>query len=80
MDVAQFIQRHRSAVIAAAAIGPLVASAVLASVRDGVTAATAVLILVLMVVSAASTGDRVAGIVAALSGGVWFDLGAALLE
>lgn len=73
MDVAQFIQRHRSAVIAAAAIGPLVASAVLASVRDGVTAATAVLILVLMVVSAASTGDRVAGIVAALSGGVWFD-------
>jgi K+-sensing histidine kinase KdpD len=31
------------------------------------------LVLVLLVVAAAATGDRIAGIVAALSGGVWFD-------
>ena len=37
------------------------------------TAATAVLVLVLLVIAAASTGVRVAGIVAAVSGGVWFD-------
>jgi K+-sensing histidine kinase KdpD len=34
---------------------------------------TAVLVLVLWVVVAAATGDRAAGILAALSGGLWFD-------
>ena len=52
---------------------PLVTCAVLATVRDSITAATAVLVLVLWVVAAASTGDRAAGLLAAVSAGVWFD-------
>ncbi len=52
---------------------PLVTCAVLSTIRDRVTAATAVLVLVLWVVAAASTGDRVAGLLAAVSGGLWFD-------
>ena len=56
-----------------AVLAPLVTCAVLAGFRDSVTAATAVLVLVLWVVAAAATGDRVAGILAAVSGGVWFD-------
>ena len=52
---------------------PLATCAILSTVRDSVTAATAVLVLVLWVVAAAATGDRVAGLLAALSGGVWFD-------
>ena len=52
---------------------PLVTCAALAAVRDRVTAATAVLVLVLWVVAAAATGDRVAGLLAAVSGGLWFD-------
>jgi K+-sensing histidine kinase KdpD len=67
------IERHRSAVVGAAGVAPLLACAVLALFRDSVTAATAVLVLVLLVIAAASTGVRIAGIVAAVSGGVWFD-------
>ncbi len=67
------LERHTSAVIVAAAAGPLLACAALSVFRDNITAATAVLILVLLVIAAASTGNRVAGIVAAASGGVWFD-------
>jgi K+-sensing histidine kinase KdpD len=68
------MSRHRSWLIAAAAITPLLAGAVLAAFRDNVTAATAALVLVLVVVAAAATGDRVAGLVAAVSSGVWFDV------
>jgi K+-sensing histidine kinase KdpD len=56
-----------------AVLAPLVTCAILAAFRDSVTAATAVLVLVLWVVAAAATGDRVAGVLAAVSGGVWFD-------
>jgi len=66
--------RHRSFLIAAAAIAPLLCSAGLAAFRESVTAATAALVLVLIVVAAAATGDRFAGIVAALSSGAWFDV------
>lgn len=45
----------------------------LAGFRDDVAAATAVLVLVLWVVAAAASGDRVAGVLAALSGALWFD-------
>ena len=41
--------------------------------RGSVPAASAVLVLVLCVVAAAATGDRLAGAVAALSSGLWFD-------
>jgi K+-sensing histidine kinase KdpD len=74
MDLALIIERHKSAVVAVAAVAPLIACALLSVFRDEVTTATAVLILVLLVIAAASTGVRVAGIVAAASGGVWFDL------
>ncbi len=68
-----FIGRHRIWVVTAAAVAPLLACLVLAAFRSSITAATAVLVLVLLVVGAASTGVRMAGIVAAVSGAVWFD-------
>lgn len=68
------MERHRSALIAGAAIAPLLCSAGLAAFRDSITTATAALVLVLVVVAAATTGDRLAGIVAALSAGAWFDV------
>jgi hypothetical protein len=74
MDLALIIERHKSVIVAAAAIAPLIACAMLSVFRDDVTTATDVLILVLLVIAAASTGVRVAGIAAAISAGVWFDL------
>jgi len=64
---------RRTAIRVLAVVLPLVTCAVLATVRDSIPAASAVLVLVLWVVAAAATGDRVAGLVAAVSGGVWFD-------
>jgi K+-sensing histidine kinase KdpD len=52
---------------------PVVACALLSFARGEVTAATSVLVLVLAVVGAAATGDRVAGVLAALSSGASFD-------
>lgn len=66
--------RHRSALIAAAAVAPLLFCAGLAAFRESVTGATAALVLVLVVVAVAVTGDRFAGFVAALSCGAWFDV------
>ena len=57
----------------AAGLVPLATCALLATVRDIVTAETAVLLLVLCVVAAAATGDRVAAVLAAVSAGAWFD-------
>jgi K+-sensing histidine kinase KdpD len=58
---------------AAAVVLPLLACMILSTVRDSVTTATSVLVLVVLVVAAAATGDRAAGLLAALSAGVWFD-------
>lgn len=52
---------------------PAATCAVLSTLRDSITAATAVLVLVLWVVAAAASGDRLAGVLAAISGAVWFD-------
>jgi K+-sensing histidine kinase KdpD len=68
------MEQHRPAVISAAAVLPILCCAVLAAFRESVTSATAVLVLVLIVVAAAATGDRLAGIVAALSAGAGFDV------
>jgi len=68
------MERHRSAIIAGAAVVPLLCCAVLAAFRESVTTSAAVLVLVLIVVAAAATGDRLAGIVAALSAGAGFDV------
>jgi K+-sensing histidine kinase KdpD len=65
--------RWRTAARAGAVVLPLLVCAVLHAVRDDVTAATGVLILVLLVVGAAATGDRIAGLLAAISAGLWFD-------
>jgi len=70
----EWMGRYRSVVITAAAIAPLLCAAVLAAFRESVTAATAALVLVLIVVATAATGDRVAGIVAALSSAAGFDV------
>jgi K+-sensing histidine kinase KdpD len=68
------MERHRSALITAAAIVPLLCCAVLAAFRESLTTSAAALVLVLIVVAAAATGDRLAGIVAALSAGAGFDV------
>lgn len=67
------LSRRLPAVRIAAVAAPLLACALLAVVRDSVTGETAVLVLVLLVVAAAATGDRLSGMLAALSGGAWFD-------
>jgi Domain of unknown function (DUF4118) len=67
--------RHRSVLIAGAAVAPLLCAGGLAAFRGSVIPATAALVLVLIIiVAAAATGDRFAGIVAALSSGLSFDL------
>ncbi len=71
------MERNRPTVIIASALMPLLCCFVLWAFRDSVrataaTSATAALVLVLIVVAAAATGDRVAGIVAALSAAAGF--------
>ena len=73
MRVEAFRQAHRGLVVAAAAVVPFAACALLAVFRESVANTNAALGLVLLVVAAASTGIRWAGIVAALSSAAWFD-------
>lgn len=64
---------RRSTVVVFALAAPLVIAATLHAFGDAVTGITAALVLVLVVVAAAASGLRSAGIVAALSAGAWFD-------
>ena len=73
MRADRFLQRHRIAVLLVSLLAPLVACALLALVRDAIDATNAALILVLIVVGAASTGLRWAGLLAAASSAAWFD-------
>ncbi len=73
MSAESALQAHRTLVVGAAAAAPLVACAALVPFRDSVANTNAALGLVLIVVIAASTGVRPAGIVAALSSAAWFD-------
>lgn len=57
----------------AAAAVPLLVALLLSAWRDSITTATDVLVLVAVVVAASATGDRWAGITAALSSALWFD-------
>jgi K+-sensing histidine kinase KdpD len=66
-------EAHRPLIVSAAAVLPFVACIALGAFRDSVASTNAALLLVLIVVVAASTGIRVAGLVAALSGTAWFD-------
>ena len=72
-DAGSRLTARMPAVRIAAVVVPLVSCALMATVRDSVTSETAVLVMVLWVVMAAATGDRIAGILAAVSGGAWFD-------
>jgi K+-sensing histidine kinase KdpD len=73
VQVEPILQAHRPLVVSAAAVVPLVACAVLSLFRDSVANTNAALGLVLLIVAAASTGIRAAGLVAALSSAAWFD-------
>jgi K+-sensing histidine kinase KdpD len=64
----------RTPVRLAAAVVPLALCAILYGVRGEVPAASAVLVLALCIVAAAATGDRAAGLLAAASSGLWFDV------
>ena len=61
-------------VVLGCAVGlPVLTGLVCALLRSRVTSATVALVLVLWVVAAAATGNRVAGMVAAFAGGLSFD-------
>jgi GAF domain-containing protein len=72
MDIGQ--DRYRAWLFVASALVPLGVAAMLSLVREQVSTAAGVLVLVLVVVAASSTGVRLAGLLAALSSGVFFDL------
>jgi K+-sensing histidine kinase KdpD len=71
--VESVLRADRPVVVGAAAAIPLVACAMLSVFRDSVANTNAALGLVLLIVAAASTGIRAAGLVAALSSAAWFD-------
>ena len=73
MPAGRFFQRHQVAVLLVSFLAPLVACALLALVRDAIDNTNAALILVLLVVAAASTGLRLAGLLAAASSAASFD-------
>lgn len=66
-------QVPRAVILGAAVVLPAVTCALFTLWREQVTATTVALVLVVWVVAAAATGDRVAGVVAAFSGGLSFD-------
>src|SRR6478736_660328 len=68
-----FIARHRSAVLLLSAVVPLAVSLALSPFRASIASTNAALVLVLIVVAAAATGLRFAGMVAAVSSAVSFD-------
>ncbi|QTE29384.1 DUF4118 domain-containing protein [Pengzhenrongella sicca] len=73
MAAVAIVQPRGAVLVGIAAIVPIAVCAGLGAFREDVTAATAALVLVLVVVAAAAAGDRLAGFVAALSCGAWFD-------
>lgn len=60
--------------LAAAVLAPPALCAVLVPFRADVVSTNAALLLVLVVVGVAAAGNRLAGVVAALSSALWFDL------
>ena len=66
-------RRFIGAVRLGAVIVPIAVAALLAALGSSITTATATLVLVLVVVAFAAVGDRVAGLLAAVSSGLWFD-------
>jgi hypothetical protein len=64
---------YRGAQRVIAVVAPFLVAAGLAALGDSLTAATSVLVLVLVVVGVGAAGDRLAGVLAAVSSGLWFD-------
>lgn len=73
MATAQVRARSRGAARVVAVVAPCVVAAVLGAVGDAITTATSALVLVLVVVGIGAAGDRLAGLLAAVSSAVWFD-------
>jgi Osmosensitive K+ channel histidine kinase len=73
MTMRDLLGRER-VVVLIALVGPLVVSVALVPFRDSFANTNAALILVLVIVAVAATGNRVAGVLAALSAAVWFDV------
>ena len=72
MRMRELWSRERIAVLVAL-LGPLVVCAALLPFRDSFANTNSALILVLVIVAVATSGNRVAGVLAATSAGVWFD-------
>ncbi len=64
---------NRAVARAAAVLAPPALCALLVPFRDTAANTDAALILVLVIVAVATAGDRPAGVLAAVSAGVWFD-------
>ena len=73
MRLGELLSRDRVA-IPVAVLGPLIVTGVLVPFRDSFANTNSALILVLVIVAVAAVGSRAAGLLAALSAGVWFDL------
>jgi K+-sensing histidine kinase KdpD len=56
-----------------ALVVPFLVTLALVPLRDSVTNTNAALVLVLVIVAAAASGNRAAGLLAALSSAAWFD-------
>src|SRR5262249_13210927 len=70
--VGRYISRDGVALIAAV-VAPLAVCGILVAFRNNLSSANSALILVVVVVGVASLGNRVAGVLAAVSAAVWFD-------
>src|SRR5271155_912420 len=64
--------RTRLAVVAGV-VGPLVVAAVLVPFRGTFAGTAAALVMVIVIVAVAVTGNRLSGVVASASAGLWFD-------
>lgn len=60
-------------VVLVGVLGPFVVSAALVPFRDSFANTNAALVLVLVIVAVATSGNRPAGVLAAVSAGIWFD-------
>ena len=70
--MSRYVNRDRLAVLAALAV-PLALAAILIPFRTSFPNTDAALALILVVVAVAANGDRLAGVLAAVSAAVWFD-------
>lgn len=69
----EWFRKHRGYVRGLAVLAPLAVSGLLYLARDLIANSAAALVLVLCVVAAAATGDRLAGVLAGLASAVGFD-------